>query len=282
MATILSISSQVVYGAVGNTASAFAMERLGHEVWEVPTTLLAHHPGYGKPEGVKLAPDLLEGLIRSLDDRGWLARCGAVMSGYLADADQADAVAEAVKRVKAANPDALYLCDPIVGDGAEAYVSPEVEAAQAKLARVADIITPNWFEFCRLADETPADARAAIPLARKLGPKLVVVTSAPAPEGRISCLAVETKRGYRAETARHMPANGGVVPNGTGDFFAAVFLARLLTGAALPQTLARAAASAAALVKSSVEAGRSELALAHDQGLIWDPGLLPNIEIINI
>ena len=282
MATILSISSQVVYGAVGNTASAFAMERLGHEVWEVPTTLLAHHPGYGKPEGMRLAPDLILGLIRALEDRGWLARCDAVVSGYLADAGQAEAVADAVGRVKAANPAALYLCDPIVGDGAGPYVSPEVEAAQAKLVRTADIITPNWFEFCRLTGETPANAQAAVGLARRLGPKLVVVTSAPAPEGRISCLAVDAERGYRAETARHMPTNGGVIPNGTGDFFAAALLARLLNGEGLPQALARAAASVAALVKSSVDARRSELALSHDQGLISDPGILPNIEIIDI
>ncbi|KAB7742221.1 pyridoxal kinase [Parvibaculum sedimenti] len=280
MATILSISSQVVYGAVGNTASAFAMERLGHEVWEVPTTLLAHHPGYGKPEGVKLAPDLIVGLIRSLDERGWLTRCDAVFSGYLAEADQADAVAEAVDRVKAANPDALYLCDPIVGDGTEPYVSREVETAQAVLARSADIVTPNWFEFCRLAGETPADIRAAIPLARKLGPKLVVITSAPAPEGRVSSVAVEAKRAYRAETAFHGEANGKAMPKGTGDLFAAVFLARLLNGINTPQALARAAASTAALVKSSVEAGRAELALAHDQAMLSEPGLLPNIEII--
>lgn len=280
MATILSISSQVVYGAVGNTASAFAMERLGHEVWEVPTTLLAHHPGYGKPEGVKLAPDLISGLIRSLDERGWLARCDAVFSGYLAEADQADAVAEAVERVKSANPNALYLCDPIAGDGSVAYVSPEVEAAQAALAKSADIITPNWFEFCRLAGESPADIRAALPLARKLGPKLVVITSAPAPEGRVSSLAVEAKRAYRVETAFHGEAGGEAMPKGTGDLFAAVFLARLLNGLNTPQALARAAASTAALVKSSVETGRAELALAHDQAMLSEPGLLPNIEII--
>ncbi len=278
---ILSISSQVVYGAVGNSASAFAMERLGHEVWEVPTVLLAHHPGYGKYEGGPLDAELIAGLVRALDERGWLKRCDAVISGYLAEPGQADAVADAVERVKTANPDALYLCDPIIGDESGTYVSPEVEAAQSELVHRADIATPNWFEFSRLIGETPPDVRTAIPLARKLGPKIVAITSAPASVGRISCLAVEAKRSYRAETVKHMPANGDAVPKGTGDLFAAVFLARLLTGVAMPQALARAAASAAALVKSSVEAGRSELALARDQGMIWDPGLLPNIEIIN-
>lgn len=281
MATILSISSQVVYGAVGNSASAFAMERLGHEVWEVPTVLLAHHPGYGRYEGGPLDAELVAGLVRALDEKGWLKRCDAVVSGYLADAEQADAVADAVARVRAANPEALYLCDPIMGDEGASYVAPDVEAAQAALVRMADIITPNWFEFGKLTGETPADARSAVPIARKLGPKIVAITSAPAPTGRISSLAVEARKGYRAETPKHMPSNGEGAPKGTGDLFAAIFLARLLTGVALPQALARAAASAAALVKSSVEAGRAELALARDQGMIWDPGLLPNIEIFN-
>ena len=139
MATILSISSQVVYGAVGNTAAAFAMERLGHEVWEVPTVLLAHHPGYGKYEGGPLEAELIATLIAALDEQGWLKRCDAVISGYLADAAQADAVADAVERVKALNPSALYLCDPIMGDEPGGiYVAPGVEDAVKQLAARAE------------------------------------------------------------------------------------------------------------------------------------------------
>lgn len=279
MATILSISSQVVYGAVGNSAGAFAMQRLGHEVWQVPTVLLAHHPGYGSFEGELLGEELIERLVRALDERGWLSRCDAIFSGYLANAEQAGAVADAVARVKTANPKALHLCDPIMGDENGAYVSGAVEAAQAALALRADIVTPNWFEFARLAGEEPADIRAAIPLARKLGPKIVIITSAPAPKGRISNLAVEDRKAYRAETARYSATDDAMTPKGTGDLFAAIFLSRLLSGVAVPQALARASACSAALIRSSVEAGRGELALAHDQAMIWDPGLPPNIEV---
>ena len=279
MATILSISSQVVYGSVGNSAAAFALERLGHEVWQVPTVLLAHHPGYGRYEGGPLDADLIATLVRALDEKGWLKRCDAVLSGYLAEARQAEAVAEAVGRVRAANPDALYLCDPIMGDEGTAYVNPDIEAVQRDLAADADIITPNWFEFTRLTGEEPVDARSAVPLARRLGPKIVAVTSAPAPEGRIASLAIEARKGYRAETTKYKPADSEAVPKGTGDVFAAIFLARILLGVTTPQALARAAASTATLVKSSVEAGRTELALARDQGMIWDPGLLPSIQV---
>lgn len=280
MATILSISSQVIYGAVGNSAAGFAIQRLGHEVWAVPTVLLAHHPGYGKYEGGPVEAELIASLIAALDAQGWLKRCDAVISGYLAEPGHADAVADAVERVKAANPAALYLCDPIMGDEPNGlYVAPEIEAAVKELAAQADILTPNWFEFGRLTGETPSDARAAIALAKSLKAKIVAVTSAPAPEGRVACLAVDGKKGYRTETLLHKPPEGGTAPKGTGDLFSAIFLSRLLTGNDVPLALARATASTAALVKSSIEAGRSELALARDQGMIWDPGLLPSIEI---
>jgi pyridoxine kinase len=280
MATILSISSQVVYGAVGNSAAGFVIERLGHEVWQIPTVLLAHHPGYGKYEGGPLEADLIHRLVTALDEQGWLRRCDAVISGYLAEADQAHAMLDAVARVKAANPDALYLCDPIMGDEPSgAYVAPEIETAMRELMRHADILTPNWFEFGRLAGAQPDDPREALKLARELGPRIVAITSAPAPSDRIACLAVDGRKSYRTETQRHEAQEGASIPKGTGDIFAGMFLSRLLTGNETPLALARATASTAALIKSSVEAGRSELALARDQSMITDPGLLPSIQV---
>ena len=53
---ILSISSQVAYGHVGNAAIVPALNALGFEVLPVPTVLLAHHPGHGPPAGRALEP----------------------------------------------------------------------------------------------------------------------------------------------------------------------------------------------------------------------------------
>ena len=279
MATILSISSQVVYGTVGNSAAGFAIERLGHECWQIPTALLAHHPGYGKYEGGPLEAGLLTAFINAMDQQGWLSRCDAVISGYLAEPDQAHAILDAVARVKKANPAALYLCNPIMGDEAGTYVTPDIEDAMHDLMDHADILTPNWFEFGRLAGEQPDDPRDALKLARKLKPRIVAITSAPAPEGRIGCLAIDNKKSYRTETIRFEAQEGNTLPKGTGDLFSAMFLSRLLSGNETPLALARATASTVALVKSSVEAGRSELALARDQSMICDPGLLPSIQV---
>jgi pyridoxine kinase len=100
---VLSVQSDVVYGHVGNAAARFALQRLGHEVWAVPTVLLSSHAGYAKVGGESLSADLLRRLVDGLDANGWLGSCDAVLSGYLGHADHAGVVADAVRRVKAAN-----------------------------------------------------------------------------------------------------------------------------------------------------------------------------------
>ena len=44
---VLSISSHVARGSIGNRAMVFALESLGFTVIAVPTVLLPHHPGHG-------------------------------------------------------------------------------------------------------------------------------------------------------------------------------------------------------------------------------------------
>src|SRR5215472_18081984 len=98
---ILSLQSDVVYGHVGNAAARFALQRLGCEVWAVPTVLLSSHAGYAKVGGEALSADLLGRLVDGLDANGWPGRCDAVLSGYLGHADHARVVADAIGRVKA-------------------------------------------------------------------------------------------------------------------------------------------------------------------------------------
>src|SRR5260221_9204536 len=100
---ILSIQSDVVYGHVGNAAARFALERLGFEVWALPTILLSNHPGHGKFRGDVASAQSLRALLAGLADNGWLKDCAAVLSGYLGSADQADVVADAVAQVKHEN-----------------------------------------------------------------------------------------------------------------------------------------------------------------------------------
>ena len=44
---VLVITSQVVRGGISGRGLTFALERIGHPVWFLPTILLPWHPGHG-------------------------------------------------------------------------------------------------------------------------------------------------------------------------------------------------------------------------------------------
>ena len=119
---IVVISSHVSHGCVGNRAIAFALERLGFRVWLVPTIILPRHPGHGSVEPIALPDAAFADHLAALSALPEITNIGAVLSGYLATPAQADAVARFVAVVKAARADAVYLCDPVIGDAGALYV----------------------------------------------------------------------------------------------------------------------------------------------------------------
>ena len=263
---VLSIESEVVYGHVGNRAARFALERLGHSAWTVPTVLLSSHAGYARVAGEATRAGLMRRLIDGLDGNGWLRTCDAVLSGYLGHADQAGVVADAVGRVKAANPKAVYCLDPVFGDGGRAYAKPGVADAMAQtLLPLADIVTPNVFELSRLSNIAIETPDGALVSARRLSRPIVVATSVPA-GARIGTLAVEGGDAWLATTPRLESA-----PHGAGDLFAALFLAAKLSGHALPDALARATASVFQILSAS--AGSKEMLLPAGQDMLVNPPL---------
>ena len=100
----LSIQSHVAYGHVGNSAATFPLQRLGHEVWPVPTVVFSNHTGYGAWQGPLLRADDVRAVVSGIEERGVLQTCDAVLSGYLGGPEICQVVVEAVGTVKAANP----------------------------------------------------------------------------------------------------------------------------------------------------------------------------------
>ena len=49
---VISIQSHVVYGAAGNSAAVFPMQRLGINVWPIHTVQFSNHTQYGSWEGL--------------------------------------------------------------------------------------------------------------------------------------------------------------------------------------------------------------------------------------
>jgi pyridoxine kinase len=260
--TVLSIQSEVVRGHVGNSAARFALQCLGLDVWAVPTVVLSNHPGHGKFRGEALSAKTIDQLIAGLGDHGWLSDCDAVLSGYLGAAEQARAVADAVRKVKTANANAIYLLDPVFGDDGGAYARPGVAEAMARdLLPLADIVTPNRFELASLTSRKVADAADALAAARTLGKREVVVTSVPFPGGRVGTV-VAAEGGAWANSAPRLEG----APNGSGDLLAALYLGARLVKAAPAEALARASSAVDGVLKASVAARADELLLVALQG----------------
>jgi pyridoxine kinase len=275
---ILSFQSEVVYGHVGQGAARFALQRLGHDVWAVPTVILSSHAGYARVQGETVSAGLMRKLLEGLVANGWLAKCDAVLSGYLGHADQAEVVADAVRRVKAANPGAIYCLDPVFGDDGRAYAKPGVAEAMAhSLLPLADIVTPNAFELSSLASVPTRDAGDALAAAKRLGRTLVVATSIPDGADRIGALAISDKEAWLASTPRLENA-----PHGAGDLFAALFLSARLHGNDVRYALEKATASVFNVLEQSVRRKSGEMLLIECQDYLRKAPPLTDVETISL
>jgi pyridoxine kinase len=265
---VLSIQSHVAYGHVGNASAVFPMQRLGVEVWPVHTVQFSNHTGYGAWRGEVFAAQTIRDVVQGVRERGALARCDAVLSGYMGSAQIGEAILEAVAAVRAENPQALYCCDPVIGDTAEGiYVRPGItEFMRDRAVPAADIVTPNQFELnllTGLPSGTLGEARAAIAALQARGPRVVLVTSAATsetPSDRIDLLAGEGEHLFRVRTPRL-----DLAVNGAGDCIAALFLVHYATTRSAALALERAAASVYGLLRRTAEAGSREILTVEAQ-----------------
>jgi len=259
---ILSIQSHVVYGYAGNTAAVFPMQRLGHEVWAVNTVEFSNHSGYGSWRGKVLGAELADELVTGLDERGVLHNCEAVLSGYLGDAAIGSVIRNALKKVRRKNPDALYCCDPVMGDvGRGFYVKPDIpDIFKNDLIPLADIVFPNQFELealTGLTTQTLADAIKAINILHEMGPSFVLVTSFREKDGELGMIASDKKKKeiFRIITPE-LPLGNGVA--GTGDMTSSVFLSRFLETKNLEKTLELCTATVFAILEKSLQSSVSQ------------------------
>ena len=271
---VLSIQSHVAYGHVGNSSAVFPLQRLGIEVWPVHTVQFSNHTGYGDWTGRVFDGQAVEEVVQGIDDRGVLGRCDAVLSGYLGSADIGHAVVGTVARVRAANPAAVYCCDPVIGDvGRGVFVRPGIEEFMRDVAvPAADVVTPNHFELDLLSGTptTSLDAvKDAVATVQGLGPRAVLTTSLvtdDTPDDSVDLLASEGGRHFRVRTPRL-----DVSVNGAGDAIAALFLAHWLDSRSAGEALARAAASVFGLLQRTEDAGSREILLVAAQDEFVSP-----------
>ncbi|MBL8551715.1 MAG: pyridoxal kinase [Hyphomonadaceae bacterium] len=276
MKTVLSISSQVAGAMVGASVGVFAMQRLGVRVLSLPTVLFARRPDRGPPHGTKIQASLLADLVEGLRADGKLDGVDGVLSGYMASEEQIEVVLQAVDLVKTANPDAIYLCDPIMGDDGALYVpDPVARGVVEGLVRQADWIAPNAWELSLIAGRPCASAEDAQSAARRLG-KPALISSIPSGNG-IGALYVGP--------GSHGGANSGdwlcvtprlpSAPKGAGDLLTALWFARRLLGAPVALALEGAVGAVHDVILRSLAAGGDDLALPDAHDLLAEPRTWP-------
>jgi pyridoxine kinase len=277
---ILSIQSWVAYGHVGNAAAVFPLQRLGAEVWPVHTVQFSNHTGYGHWEGEVFTAAAIRAVIDGIAARGALARCDAVLSGYMGDPSIGAVILDAAERVRAAHPAALYACDPVIGDvGTGPYVRAGIEPLMRDQAvPAADLLTPNHFELERLCGgpcATRAEAIAAVATLRARmrpsGPRAVLVTSlrtAETPADSLDLLAADA-HGFALIRTPLLPLS----VNGAGDAIAALFLFHFHQTGKAATAAARAAASILGLLRRTQAAGSRELLIVQAQDEYINPSV---------
>jgi pyridoxine kinase len=297
--TVISIQSQVAYGHVGNSAAVFPLQVHGIDVIAVPTTLLSNRPGYPTIRGRVLDAQLVGDLLLGVEERGALDTSAMILSGYLGSPEIAAVVADFVQRAKARNPALAYCCDPVLGDhDGGLYVHADIPPlVRDRLCGLADLITPNHFEFEWLCGAKAAAIDQMIAQARTLmsrGPSTIVVTGAElddTPNGQIETLAIERSEASQKEAsqkeasqkeASQKEASGKawrvrtpklpISPFGTGDLFTSLFVSARVRGSSTPDALGHAASAIFAVLERTAARGTEEMRMVETAALLARPG----------
>ncbi|WP_263143732.1 pyridoxal kinase PdxY [Pseudomonas sp. RIT-PI-AD] len=273
---LLAIQSHVVFGHAGNGAAVFPMQRLGVNVWPLNTVQFSNHTQYGQWTGEVLAPTQIPALVDGIAAIGELGQCDAVLSGYLGSAAQGRAILEVVARIKQANPQALYLCDPVMGHPQKGcIVAPEVsQFLLEEAAAVADYLCPNQLELDSFAGRRPESLADCVAMARTLlqrGPRAVLVKHLDypgKPADAFEALLVS------AEACWHLSRPLLAFPRqpvGVGDLTSGLFLARLLLGDGPRDAFEFSAAAVHEVLLETQACASYELQLVRAQDRIAHP-----------
>jgi pyridoxine kinase len=225
----------------------------------VNTVAFSNHPGHRKFTGNTRPPHEIAELLRGIGDHTGWAGVEGMYSGYLGEADSGRALVTALDAIEAASPEAVYLCDPIIGDHGRVFVREGIEGVLAEeLVPRATIVTPNAFELTRLTGhrvETVSQAHDAAVMLLEYGPDVVVATGVPDGD-HLAVIAVTAEENLIARSPWHDRPFFG-----TGDLFAALFLSQWLDHRAPAPALAHTVAGLEVATAATKAAGTVDLAL---------------------
>ena len=183
----------------------------------------------------------------------------AVYSGFLGSERQIAIVENFLREFRGA--DTAAVIDPVMGDHGEVYqtYTPAMCTGMARLAELADVITPNLTEAALLLDipyrELPVGETGCREIVERLslnGKRSVVLTGASAAPELTGAMCFDAKTGRtEAVQTRRVPQEF----HGTGDVFASVLTGALVQGASLPAAARQAVDFVRACAERTAKAG---------------------------
>lgn len=276
MQHVLSIQSHVVFGYAGNKSATFPMQLLGVDVWALNTVQFSNHTQYGQWKGLVMPKEQIGEIVQGIDEIGELAQCNAVLSGYIGSAEQVAEIVQAVKNVKARNPNAFYFCDPVMGHPDKGcIVADGVKEGLINLAMAeADIISPNLVELRELSGlpvENFEQALEAIKVILSKGPKKVLVKhlSKVGKEPNKFEMLLATQEGIWHISRPLYPF--AKEPVGVGDLTAGLFLANLLNGKTDLEAFEQTANAVNEVMEITYQSGKYELQIIAARNRILQP-----------
>tara|TARA_E500000178_G_scaffold257036_1_gene253551 strand:+ start:876 stop:1697 length:822 start_codon:yes stop_codon:yes gene_type:complete len=252
MKTILSIQSQVSFGAVGNTLATMVAHAMDVDIAAVNTISLVAHPGYGLRAGGAADDADMEAILSAIGTLDLWDRIGMVATGYMAKESQVLLTQHAINQGKnKRKPPIPILVDPAFGDHGRHYNDTAIAyAIDRHLLPLADIITPNRFEASFLSGIDIFNAATAATAGREILAKypdmqVVIITGIIKHE---HCLDMLIRRDdiseHSAPTLTHNK-NGFA---GGGDLFASLLSGNLIKGHGVDQAFAETARQASQIL----------------------------------
>ncbi|CAL1547313.1 unnamed protein product [Lymnaea stagnalis] len=271
---VLSIQSSVVFGYVGNKSATFPLQLHGYDVSTINSVQFSNHTGYGIWKGQVLGAQDVTELFNGLRINN-LLNFSHVLTGYIGSESFLKKVGEAVRELKAKNPNLKYVCDPVMGDNGKLYVSETlVPVYRTEIVEQADIITPNQFELellTQLEIKNEEQAFMAMNELHKRGVSIVVLSSSTlGDKNTLLCLASirrghfwwvfffsilgEVSKKYRLK----IPLLGAIFV-GTGDLFAASLLTWLDKESEFKDALEKTVSVVQHVIRRTYEHAQSKL-----------------------
>lgn len=226
---IAAINDLTGFGRCALTVAIPVISHMRLQCCPVPTSILSNHTGYSEYFFDDYTPRLPEYLAmwKKLD-----LKFDGIMSGFLGSKEQIAIVEEFVGQFR--RKETVVVIDPVMGDHGKiaGTYTEEMCREMRKLISLADIVTPNLTEACKLTD-TPyrdkgwkrSELLAMAEKLREMGPEKVVITGIPQGEFIANYMYrnLETPMLIRTHKV-------GTERCGTGDLFAAIIAADAVNG----------------------------------------------------